>query len=385
MKSGKLLSLVIFSLTIILIVACKPKTSGAASGNSESGNTNTTVSSNSPATPQAAGNMHAFRGGIEDNKFTMWLTRDGDQITGTYRYQKIGKDIQLKGTVDGKNALNMQEFGESGDKVTGIFKGTWTLNEDSPFVTIEGTWAKTATAKETKSFWATEDVVDSTLKIETGQIKEESKKPKFEAFLEYPRIIGSSNPNAEKFNALMKSEVTKGLAAFKKDLAGQDSLPPEMSEMGNSYDTGYSIYFADDNLVSVEMVISTYSAGAAHGSHQMQVYNYNLKDGREWKLSELFTPGAKYLQALSKYSTDNLLKRLKPEGQDGMCSDPDWVKKGAEPTAEAYRSWNISKKGLVITFGEYEVACYAGGPQYVTVPYSEFKSIINPNGPIAGR
>jgi hypothetical protein len=385
MKLGKLVPLLIFSLAIVLAVACKPRTSGAANSNLDNKNASASLSSNSPTKNQSADNMHSFRGSIDDNKFTMWLTRDGDQITGTYSYQKIGKDIQLKGTVDGKNALTMQEFGDGSDKVTGVFKGTWTLPNDSPFVTIEGTWGKSATAKETLSFWASEEVVDSTLKIETAQIKEESKKPKFEAFLEYPRIVGSTNPNAEKFNALMKSEVTKGMAAFKKDLAGQAPLPPEISEMGNSYDTGYSIYFANDDLISVQMVVSTYSAGAAHGSHQMQVYNYNLKDGREWKLSDLFMPGAKYLQALSKYSTDNLLKRLKPEGEDGLCSDADWVKKGAEPTAEAYRSWNISKKGLVITFGEYEVACYAGGPQYVNVPYSELKSIVRANGPIAGR
>jgi hypothetical protein len=56
---------------------------------------------------------------------------------------------------------------------------------------------------------------------------------------------------------------------------------------------------------------------------------------------------------------------------------------GAGPRADNYRAWNITKKGLWITFDPYQVAAYAAGPQYILVPYSVLKDLIKPDGPIA--
>jgi len=55
---------------------------------------------------------------------------------------------------------------------------------------------------------------------------------------------------------------------------------------------------------------------------------------------------------------------------------------GAGPRADNYRAWNITRKGLWITFDPYQVAAYAGGPQHILVPYSILKDIIKPDGPI---
>ena len=41
------------------------------------------------------------------------------------------------------------------------------------------------------------------------------------------------------------------------------------------------------------------------------------------------------------------------------------------------------KTGIGITFDAYQVGPYAAGPQFVMVPYSALKDIINPEGPIA--
>jgi hypothetical protein len=56
---------------------------------------------------------------------------------------------------------------------------------------------------------------------------------------------------------------------------------------------------------------------------------------------------------------------------------------GAGPRADNYRAWNITRKGLWITFDPYQVAAYAAGPQNILVPYSVLKDIIKPDGPIA--
>jgi hypothetical protein len=48
------------------------------------------------------------------------------------------------------------------------------------------------------------------------------------------------------------------------------------------------------------------------------------------------------------------------------------------------RKWNITSNGLVIIFDEFQVAPYVPGPQTVTIPYSELKTLIDPKGPLAG-
>ena len=59
------------------------------------------------------------------------------------------------------------------------------------------------------------------------------------------------------------------------------------------------------------------------------------------------------------------------------------IESGAGPTAKNYDSWTITKKGLGITFDAYQVGPYVAGPQYVLVPYSALKELVEPNGAIA--
>jgi hypothetical protein len=98
------------------------------------------------------------------------------------------------------------------------------------------------------------------------------------------------------------------------------------------------------------------------------------------KLSDVFKPGAKYLQALSTYCVAELKKQSKEKGADGMLDDSS-IKTGAAPTAANYRSWAITRQGLGINFDPYQVGPYAAGAQFVNVPYSAIKDLINPEGP----
>ena len=83
--------------------------------------------------------------------------------------------------------------------------------------------------------------------------------------------------------------------------------------------------------------------------------------------------GAKFLQVLSAYSISD----LKKQGLEG-----EQLQSGAAPSAKNFQSWNITKRGLGINFDAYQVASYADGPQYVLVPYSSLKELINPEGPV---
>jgi len=59
------------------------------------------------------------------------------------------------------------------------------------------------------------------------------------------------------------------------------------------------------------------------------------------------------------------------------------IEKGAAASPKNYNSWTITKRGIGINFDSYQVGPYAAGPQFVLVPYSTLKDLINPEGPIA--
>lgn len=82
-----------------------------------------------------------FTGVINNTlRIRMKLTQSGDQIGGTYLYEKVGKDIQLNGTLNGQQ-ITMKETDANGNH-TGTFKGRFVGSD-----IIEGTWSNAAGTK----------------------------------------------------------------------------------------------------------------------------------------------------------------------------------------------------------------------------------------------
>src|SRR5207302_2813065 len=95
------------------------------------------VNSASPSEQQAGGAAQTgdkfyFRGEIGGNlRIEMTLVRDGERVSGSYFYPRVGKNIYLKGTVDKSGNVDLRESDETG-KETGIFKGVWKLSSYEP-------------------------------------------------------------------------------------------------------------------------------------------------------------------------------------------------------------------------------------------------------------
>jgi hypothetical protein len=368
-------------LLMISSSACTKKQSGVES-NVQNGNENANLQAGAQPGGIAgakAASGRIFTGIISDKKIQMTLNRQGDQISGTYFYQKIGSDISLKGQVKG-GEFTLQEFDNSG-KQTGEFKGKWNEPQYLPGAELEGTWSKPGSKQEPLNFYATEQLIEfnNGLRVVTKEIKEEDKKKKYSVEVEYPELTGAANPNADKFNQGVKSLATKEVGDFKKGEQEQSAEDvPADAETGSDISSGYDVVLANDDLVSILLQFSNFEAGAAHPNNYAHVFNYDLKNGKALKLADLFKPGSDYLSVISRYTVIDLKKRLGPEGVDD-----DWINNGAGPEADNYQNWNISKKGLAIDFDPYQVASYAAGPQHVVVPYSVLKDVIKPDGPLA--
>jgi len=327
------------------------------------------------------GDKYFFRGTIANLSIEMQLLRDGDRLTGTYFYPKVGKNIALSGTVDKTGNVTLTESDDSG-KQTGLFKGKWQTASESPdpsIFEIEGKWSKPDGSKQTE-FIVTQQPYEfsGNVKVTSKVTKETNKQKLYTVAAEYPQIEGDSR--FDGFNHEARALVTKDVAAFKAaETEDVDTSYTSTENQTSTLDMAYDFHYATDNLISVAFSEGSYSRGAAHGNQLTQVLNYDVKSGKKLALADLFKDKSKYLSVIAAYCQKDLKERAKKP--DAMVM-PDLIESGAGPKADNYRAWNITKKGLWITFDPYQVAAYAAGPQYILVPYSVLKDIIKPDGPI---
>jgi len=325
-----------------------------------------------------------FKGTIAESRFEMTLRRDRDRIEGSYFYLKSGSanSLKLSGKIDQSGKFTLQEFDRAG-KQTGEFSGVWKNEPNEAGATLEGEWRKPKAAEGTM-FWANEQMISFSspaAQINTKTVNESNKPKRFNVNVEYPELVGL--PNAAGFNALTRKLATQPIAGFKKDMLAQTAedlkyLPEGMS---NYMEIGYSVEYADEDLISVQFINSLYTGGA-HPNHYYSTLTYDLKNGKEIKLAQLFKPGAKYLDKIAEYSVADLRSRNDESGESmGLATDM-WAE-GAAPTAENYEAWNITKKGLMITFDPYQVGPYAAGPQTVIVPFAKLKDFARADGALA--
>ncbi|HEU4871030.1 MAG TPA: DUF3298 and DUF4163 domain-containing protein [Pyrinomonadaceae bacterium] len=326
-----------------------------------------------------------FKGSIGSSlDLQMKLVRTGDLLAGSYFYQRIGTRINLRGNVDKSGNLTLEEFDQAG-KQTGLFKGIWTVDPNDGMIGLAGNWSKPPGEKgsdKKTAFSLHEEPISFTgdVDIVSKQIKESNKKLMYEIAAQYPQLTGGNNPNFDKFNQVARGSVTKEVADFKKEMAPQEGAeePRPEGSMGSNLSISYKIALAQDDLVSVEFEFGSYYQGAAHPNSYIEVLNYDLKNGKLLKLGDLFKPDAKFLQAIATYC----IADLKKQGKDKGLLDEE-IEKGAAANSKNYQSWSITRRGLGINFDSYQVGPYAAGPQFVLVPYSTLKDLINPEGPIA--
>jgi len=327
-----------------------------------------------------------FKGSIGSSLgLQMKLMRTNDQLNGNYFYQKVGTRIELRGSVDKDGNVVLEEFDSSG-KQTGVFKGIWRLNAEDGLISIAGNWSKPAGDKggEKKTAFSVHEepiAFSGDVELTAKQIKENNKQLKYEIAAEYPQLTGSTNLNLAKFNQAVRSLVTKKVSDFQKEMATPEQQEMSNESMGSDFNIGYTVALAQDDLISIKIDVGSYYGGAAHPNSYSEVVNYDLKNGQTLKLSDLFKPGAKYLQAISSYSIKDLKKQSKAKGADGMLDD-SLIESGAAAAAKNFQSWTITKKGLGINFDSYQVGPYAAGPQFVLIPYAAIKELINVDGPV---
>src|SRR5256884_551401 len=357
----------------------------------QTANGNLAVTQEKPAGGEASvGERSYFRGtiaaGANSLKIEMTLVRDGERVSGSYFYPKVGKNIELNGTIDKDGNVDLREKEDSG-KETGVFKGKWKAAvepNELGMANFAGKWSRPDGTKET-TFELTQQPIDfsaAAAHFVPKVIKETNKQSHYRIEAVYPQIEGDAR--FDKFNKEARAMSTKNVAAFKTSETGTETdtgteTPAET--LTSTLDSDYEIRRAADDLISIEFSESAYERGAAHPNSYTTVLNYDVRNGKKLALADLFNAKSNYLKAISDYCLKDLRQQAKKE-KDSMLTD-DMIQSGASARADNYKSWTITKQGLWITFDPYQVAAYAAGPQQVLVPYSALKDLIKADGPIA--
>jgi len=204
-------------------------------------------------------------------------------------------------------------------------------------------------------------------------------KPKYEFSITYPEIKGFTGnvTGMEMFNRYINNVVQAKSDTFSTWMIDWDTTTTN-HEMGSYYEAGDTVYFASNELISVQFYEGYYFSGAAHPNNSSFAVNYDLVKYREVTLGDLFT--GPWLDTISAICVRELRKQKRSE----MEVLDDWIQRGAGPDAKNYEVWNVTKEGLLITFITYQVGSYVEGPSEVLIAYSDIKDLIRKDGLLAG-
>lgn len=141
------------ALALVLIftgTSCKEKSAVGADNTGTPEASQSTPASNAPATApasapavtpteQSGANVIMLEGSIGDIPVHMSLKISDGIVTGTYYYDKVGKELKLEGTTEADRMISLNEYDEDG-KLTGKFDGWYTHG-----IRISGSWTNTKT------------------------------------------------------------------------------------------------------------------------------------------------------------------------------------------------------------------------------------------------
>ena len=311
--------------------------------------------------------VRIFRGTIGNQPVEMKLRREGDDLSGTYAYDRIGQSLTLKGRISPSGDLALQEFDSQG-KQTGKFACRLSQAADlESTILITGKWSRPDGSKETLVD-LTEQPIEFTngLQVVTKIIT--GRRPSISAI--YPQLVGGSNPALNKFNLRVAGLVSKAVNEFKRG-----EPVPDRSD----YSTNFKILLATNDYLSIEINEYSYYGGPYPNSNYYAL-TYDLRSGKELRLDELFKPGSNYRQAIQKYALAEINKQEKEALKEAPPAERNAGSFFSAEEVKDWRAWAMTRKGIVVYFDfPHVVAAF----DRVFIPYRALEAFINPQGPAA--
>ena len=199
--------------------------------------------------------------------------------------------------------------------------------------------------------------------------KESSARGGYKIEVRYPYIREARSAVAKQFNQEINALISKEIESIKEGLEEIRNDPAFKHSFPFTLNLDYSLLMAAHGLISILFEGYSYEGGGTSIPYA-SVLNYDLTKGKALSLDDLFKPNSSYLRVISSYCINSLKQRP-------LVSD-EHIERGASEKIENYGTWNITPKGLLITFPPYQVASKAEGTQQVLIAFRVLKHILKP-------
>ena len=138
-----------------------------------------------------------------------------------------------------------------------------------------------------------------------------------------------------------------------------------------SFFSDFTIEQSNSNYISFVLKDGGFSGGA-HEYENITSFNYDVKNKKVIKLSDIFPNDPQYLIHLGTQSRDILTKRFITDNKDENSGTPEAIKEytdnitgmlntGTEPTEENFSIFTFTPDKVKIYFAEYQVGPYVFG------------------------
>jgi hypothetical protein len=148
------------------------------------------------------------------------------------------------------------------------------------------------------------------------------------------------------------------------------TLPAHVNDWTMSIEN--EIYKFSDDIQSVVFNIHFYTGGA-HPNSGYNSFTFDVKQGKQLALEDLFLNGDVPWDIIAKLAKDDLKTQL------GDMADEMMLEPGTTATNhDNYKNWALTDTSLIFFFDPYQVAAYVAGPQKVEIPFTTLHTLLAP-------
>jgi len=206
-----------------------------------------------------------YRGSIGGSHVEMRLSVEGNRVSGSYSYDRIGEDIKLSGQITAEGGLELTEF-DARHKPSGKIGCKRKL--DDP-IDPECYWSRVDGSHQ--AFVALEPQQTNQLnglRIVPKTINDRATN----VVVSYPQLASNQAmpAGAEGFNKAMSTWIKKAVKDF----------DPESSSGRASFDLNYNVLLSSNDLISIE-VTEYADNGGAHPNTGYWAMTYDLNKNKE--------------------------------------------------------------------------------------------------------
>lgn len=185
----------------------------------------------------------------------------------------------------------------------------------------------------------------------------------------YPNLKGALDSLNDTWSSMVRNSVGVYGTFVLED---ENATGPYASEVTATIDR------LDDALVTICVSYYDYSGGA-HPGHYIEIKNIDPMTGEAVKLSDIATKADDLPKIIEStiYETYPELEEEIHQYNAGFDDDADPSSVFKRKLAEDTYSWELTEKGLEITFSPYDIASYATGYIDITIPYDRYPDLVD--------